>query len=478
MNNYSELTARTQFILERAAFLRDVWQTLNEEGTPAADVKIQVWLNNAYVPLIVRCIRDNDQATREEALWAVANMLGADSQALRDATLAAFSREILNAVQDFVFLEEKSTVTCAAFLLSNYARFKNMSHAEAASLVPAACAKGVISKGEIAKDLLWAACYAGEKFPTTVPVSLVLNSLGDANLAKEKVRLLRRLLGTVAEQQGLISGGLLAPALQRIAEWLSRAQKDESATEWLWILANIMTEAGAPEELYHNKPLLNTVYNEAISGVGQKSVEAAMVLANYVTNMKNEALQSEVGHDAALRDLFTLLQFSENLGVRKIGEEAMAVLDRYAPPAPAEEEIIYIDDDSTEDDEIFDDEYTEATAPAVPVAPVAPTKPVLAHTAEDISTGTPAKEDWHIRVPCAYELLYGSDRASCESRTVRHLVSLVERAMSDPTVEGDGWVKVPMDTILSVSDLVTLQHMGYVFDGDWLGVNPAIYSGF
>jgi hypothetical protein len=202
-----------------------------------------------------------------------------------------------------------------------------------------------------------------------------------------------------------------------------------------------------------------------------------MALANYVTNMKDETLQSDVGNDEALRDLFTLLQFSENQGVRKIGEEAMAVLDRYAPPAPAEEEIIFIDDDM-EDDEIFDDEYTEATVPVVPVAPVAPTKPVLAHTAEDISTGAPAKEDWHIRVPCAYELLYGSDRASCESRTVRHLVRLVESAMADPDAEGEGWVKVPMDTILSVSDLVTLQHMGYVFDGDWLGVNPAIYRGF
>jgi hypothetical protein len=497
MNNasaYSELTARTQFILDRAAFLKDVGMTLMDEGQPAADAKINVWLNNAYIPLIVRCIKSEDADVRVEALWTVANLLGADNEVVSAATKAALTSDLLKSVLDYVFLDSKETMECAAFLLSNYARFKDLSYSDAQTIVYAACAKGIIANGKAASDLLWAANYAADKFPATIPLSLVVNTLGDLTLTKEKSRQLRRLLGNAAEKDGLVHTNLLESVMSVLTRLLETTTDRTVRMELFWILSNILTEPRAPETLFANKGLLQVTIDESCEA-SDAGLQAAYALANFATMVKDAVIQSDLGGAMALRlqditdgneyafdihDIFTQMESSKHATLRTLAAEVMVALESYADIFYPGVDVIEIDDEDEDEDEVHEDvPYygMETTAPEVVIA--SPTAP-LAHTDEEIA---PASEDisrneWHVRVPCAYELLYGSDRASCESRTVRNLVSLVERAMSDPDVEGDGWVKVPLDTVLSVGDMVTLQHMGYVFNGEWLGVNPAIYSGY
>jgi hypothetical protein len=515
-NAYSELTARTQFILDRVAFLKDVGVTLMDEGTPAADAKINVWLSNAYVPLIVRCIKSDEEPVRAEALWTVANMLGADTAAVREATKNAMTQELLKSVLDYVFLESKDTVGCAAFLLSNYARFKNISYAEAQNIVYSACAKGIITNGKAATDLLWAANYAADKFPAAIPLSLVINTLGDTSINKDKARLLRRLLGLAAEQNGLVHANLLGPVITVLERLLEGAKGSGVRAELFWILSNVLTEPGAPEIFFGHKTLLQEVIDE--STLASKSgLQATYALANFVTMVADPVIQESLAHGPRtmsmaeafgeygyafdIYDQFYQLSFSEDAQLRALGAEGFAALLRYAdiyyPEIPEDEDEDEDDDDDdddatlevdTEDDYYYDAsgvkmEIEESikvttTAPVIAAVPVTAPAVPMARMEENIAPVEADKNEWHVRVPCAYELLYGSDRASCESRTVRTLVSLVERAMSDPDVEGDGWVKVPLDTVLSVGDLVTLQHMGYVFDGEWLGVNPTIYNGY
>lgn len=508
MNNaaaaaYTELQARTQFILDRAAFLKDVGLTLMDEGKPVADAKINVWLNNAYVPLIVRCIKSDDAAVRIEALWTVANLLGADSDAVREATKAALTSDLLRSVLDYVFLESKETVECAAFLLSNYARFKNLSYADAQAIVYSACAKGIIVNGKAANDLLWAANYAADKFPAAIPLSLVVNTLGDVTLTKEKSRQLRRLLGIAAEQDGLVHANLLEPVMNVLMRMLETAAEPAVRAELFWILSNVLTEPTAPDAFFNKKDLLQATIDESCEGTNA-GLQALYALANFVTLTKDAAIQSDLGSAVALdlehmgatneyafdiHEIFSQLESAKSAVLRALGSEVLSAMRGYADIFYPEVEVINMEDED-EDEEMSDDEeesrddvpyYGEASITYINPEITAPTIP-LAHTEESIaptsSVVDPSGNEWNVRVPCAYELLYGSDRASCESRTVRRLVAMVEQAMADPDAEGDGWVKVPMDTVLSVGDLVTLQHMGYVFDGEWLGVNPAIYSGY
>lgn len=485
-NTYTELTARTQFVLDRIAFLKDVGLTLMDEGKPAADAKINVWLSNAYIPLIVRCIKSEDEAVRVEAIWTVANMLGADTEAVREATKNALTEELLKAVLDYVFLESKDTVKCSAFLLSNYARFKNISYAEAHSIVYSACAKGIITNGKAATDLLWAANYAAEKFPAAIPLSLVVNTLGDKSISKDKARLLRRLLGLASEQNGIIHANLLEPTIRVLERMLEDVNSSSVRAEIFWILSNVLTEQGAPEIFFTHKKLLQTTIDES-SMASNAGLQATYTLANFVTQVTDTVIQESLARGAAktsmadvddvyafdVYDTFYQLSFNENAMLRALGAEGLSALLRYADIYyPAIPEY----DDSDENTEEIESEKDAQDINMEIEEPIKVTVP-LARTEENIAPEAD-KNEWHIRVPCAYELLYGSDRASCESRTVRDLVGRVEQAMSDPTIEGDGWVKVPMDTVLSVGDLVTLQHMGYVFDGEWLGVNPTIYSGY
>ena len=486
MNAYTELQARTQFVLDRVAFLKDVGLTLMNEGQPEADAKINVWVSNAYVPLVVRCIKSEDEAVRVEALWTVANLLGADTAVVREATKNALTSELLKSVLDYVFLESKETVECAAFLLANYARFKNMSYADAQTIVYTACAKGIITNGKAATDLLWAANYAADKFPAAIPLSLVVNTLGDVTLTKEKTRQLRRLLGIAAEQDGLVHASLLEPVLVALERQLGVSHATGVRAELFWILSNVLTEPGAPEVFYTHKELLLTVIDESCLA-SNAGLQAAYALANFVSMVKDPVVQESLARGVAaeslaeacavdIYDLFYQLSFSEDRLLQQLGVEGLAPLQSYANiyyPQVDEVDVDLTDEDEDDDIEMAYDAV--CTAPEVKVAEA--TKPSIAvlHMAEEIAPAAAAAPG---RVPCAYELLYGSDRASCESSVVRHLVGLVERAMADPDVEGDGWVKVPMDTMLSVSDLVTLQHMGYVFNGDWMGVNPAIYSGY
>ncbi len=497
-NAYTELTARTQFILDRVAFLQDVAATLMEEGTKVSDAKINVWLSNAYIPLIVRCIKSDDEPVRDEALWTVANLLGADTIAVREETKNALTTELLNAVLEYVFLATKETVEGAAFLLSNYARFKNISYMEAQSLISTACAKGIISNGKAATDLLWAANYAADKYPAAIPLSLVVNTLGDTSISKDKARQLRRLLGLAAEQSGLVHTALLGPVIGVLERQMKVSRASGVRAELYWILSNIITEPGAPELLFNHKELLSSTIN-ACSIATHEGLQATYALANFVTMVKDTAIQATLGTAGTLHvdyltpdnefafniwNTFESLHNNEHAQRHILGKEVMQVLYNF-------EALYYVDDDDeTETKDMDEDEYTEEEeeeeededededdSVIIDITPPTISVP-LARTEENIASTEPAATEWNVRVPCAYELLYGSDRASCESRVVRNLVGLVENAMSDPTMEGDGWVKVPMDTIVSVSDLVTLQHMGYVFDGEWLGVNPKIYSGY
>ena len=477
---YTELAARTQFIMGRVAFLKDVAETLMDEGKPASDAKINVWLNNAYIPLIVRCIKSDDEAVRDDALWTVANLLGADTIAVREETKNALTTDLLQIALDCVFLDSTETVESAAFLLSNYARFKDISFADAKSIIIATCAKGVLTTGKAATDLLWTANYAADKFPAAIPLSLVVNTLGDIHFNKDKARLLVSLLGLAAEQDGLVHESLLEPTISVLERRIGATRGSGMRATLFWILSNVLTEPGAPEMFFRHKKLLN--YTITASSYGSnEGFQATYALANFVTNVKDTMIQAvlacgagsicaavaddEEGYTYDIYDTFDQLSSSEDATLNTIGTEVMEILKHYMS-LYGEDMDTEVDTDEEEED---DDSIIEDITPT-------PTVP-LARTEENIAPATNNGE-WHIRVPCAYELLYGSDRASSESRTVRNLVGLVEQAMSDPTMEGDGWVKIPMDTIISVSDMITLQHMGYSFDSGWLGVNPTIYSGY
>lgn len=451
MNNNAAYTverARAQFLLDRVGFLKDVTATLLVEGTPEADAKIQVWLTNAYVPfipLIVGSIIHSNVSVRNGALWAVANLLGADNETVRAATKNALAPKLMENVRDYVYRGPTGTAECAAFLLFNYARFDDMSYMEAYEIISCGYVMGLKLSGGVSTDLLWAANYAAEKYPVAGAsrlVSLIYMSLGDPNVSKEKVPPLLRLLGTTTSNNGLVHESLIGPLFTLLKGLLTRTSDTEMRAELFWILSNVLTEPGAADIFFQNKELIQMVIDAAICD-SNEGYEAIYALANFVTLVTDPAIQkslacgagtkslAEHGYEFDIYDHFYQISFHEREKLCNLGTTGLAAMSRYA-----ETYFPAVVDESDDDDDVKD---------------------IIA-------------EEDDVSVPYASELLRTS---TSYSQVVIHLVSLIKNAME----EGDSWVKMPQDTVLTVSDLVTLQRMGYVFDGDWLGINPAIHSG-
>lgn len=458
MNNnaaYTIETARAQFLLDRVGFLKDVTATLLVEGTPEADAKIQVWLTNAYVPfipLIVGSIIHSNVSVHNGALWAVANLLGADNEAVRAATKNALAPKLMENVRDYVYQGSTDTAECAAFLLFNYARFDDMSYMEAYEIISCGYVMGLKLDGEVSTYLLWAVNYAAEKYPEAGAIRLaplIYMSLGDPNVSKEKVPLLLRLLGTATSKGGLVHGSLIGPLFTLLKGLLTRTSETGRRAELFWILSNVLTEPGAADLFFQHKELIQITIDAAVRD-SNEGYEAIYALANFVTRVTDPVIQkslacgagakslaeayAEHGYAFDIYDHFYQTSFHEKEKLRDLGTKGLTVMMRYVET--------YFPEMMGTDESV-----------------------------DDISEIIGEAEDDDTPAPCAYELLCTS--TSC-SQVVRHLVGLIKNAMA----EGDSWVKVPLDTVLSAGDLVTLQHMGYVFDCDWLGVNPAIYSGY
>jgi hypothetical protein len=216
-----------------------------------------------------------------------------------------------------------------------------------------------------------------------------------------------------------------------------------------------MTEPSAPELFSKHKELKNLVESiawEELATLDKDAdetigYEALFVLVNYVTGAKHlrEEFQKNLANDTDLASLFGTCMVHHNPKVVAVAREGHALISQlistFNPPLP---EVTCI----TSDTECEDTERDIVVT--------------IENNGKSVTT-------CEMQVPSASDLVLGVRRGN-ESGAVRRVVSLL---VNSPI---GAWVEVPSDWTLTISDLTTLQHLGYTIKDGQVGINPELYS--
>lgn len=421
-------------------FLRSISNMLQEEDKYKDQLNSLV--RSRVLSLSMVSVFAQDEAVRDEALWALANLVVADDMTLRAFAVQHVREHNIAAAAAKSYRNDSGrTAKSAAYFLCNWARHVNTA-AEAKrcvmDLLPTA-----LTRNTGTSDMLWAAVRVAKRFPETIPVHVLTTALRNENLKPPTAALIWRLIGRAAEENGLVDG-CIDTLMLRIETYLPKATSDIRRTELLWILSNLMCEERGPG-IFHYKyhSLRREVERIAWTSNGGLLHEAVMALTNYVVRASEREIHRYLATDESLPLLFRTFARSDDESVAKIAKEGLQKLELYIAENRQEPEIV----------DLTDDDAATATTE-------------IAATGE-LNIAFSIDND---PVPTAYDLLAGDFRGS-ESAAVR---GLVEMLRSKPV---GTWVPLPPTYLLSIADLMNLQHMGYAIKDGYLGINPAIYGG-
>jgi hypothetical protein len=195
--------------------------------------------------------------------------------------------------------------------------------------------------------------------------------------------------------------------------------------------------------------------------------EALYVLANFLVAAKDMSptFKAHIADDLTLESLFIICADHDDNKIAQIGNETLEILASFKP------EVIDLTEDTetevtAETEEEEDEEEVEETEEEDDECYIHPPPVQLTHADEAVHCECCEKP-----VPSASELLFGEGRGN-ESASVRRVVNLL---VNLPVGE---WAWVPADWTMTVADMTVLQHLGYVIQDGYVGINPAIYSGY
>lgn len=475
---YSDLDARTQFVLNRVEFLKSIPDVLRNEDDPANAAKVAVWRDNNYIALIVRCIMDPNEEIYDNAIWATGNLLGSDDARVRDMTRNAITEEVLNRLVTMIGHNTLSApvrngICYLLYNLSRYPLSENIAYkigGEAFKTVLELRLNKSIYK-EALSDFLCTIQHIAKDNAKMVNTELLVSALDKFPFHTTTYNSLLSIVGTIAEQENCLS-----PTINAIDALMKHFSKNimevsgRQRREMLWILSNLLAEGSVEAVMFWhlNKDLYKTVldiaWDELCSAmdVGNENIgyEALFALANFLSSAKelNEDQKSELADDFVLESVLSSCCGHENQRIALVAREALEMFDSFKPVVvcPTEPDVIDLTADSDTESELteeIDDDTEEC---------LIKTRPRLITVEEQIAC-------CEAPVPSAADLLLGADRGK-ESANVRRIVQLL---VNLPVGE---WAEVPADWSLTVADLTVLQHLGYVIIDGWVGINPEIYA--
>jgi hypothetical protein len=474
--SYSDLDARTQFVLNRVDFLKSITDVLQNEGHAENVAKITVWRDNNYVALIVRCIMDPNEEIYDHAIWATGNLLGSDDAQIANMTRNAITDEVLQRLISIAGQETLSTTLRRGvnYLIYNLTRRRMprfFNEAVSSNLLKKAIEAG---GKEALTDFLAAVANIVKDEPSAIDPLVLVDTLLKGHRPYGWRRLLK-IIGTLAEHDGMIG----PTVIDRLMTLFTRELKSKSNSsisrnrirhEMLWVLSNIMTEIASPVLFtqYHTelKEIVQNIAWDELCGDNDDADmvlgrEAVYVLSNFVVAAKDMSTEfkSNIANDFTLESLFSACADHDNHQIAQIGTEIMELLEAFTPIlVKPEPEIIDLTGDSDTESEVEDTETEDCY--------IHPPAVLLARADEAINC-----ECCERPVPSAADLLLGDGRGN-ESASVRRVVNLLVHL---PVGE---WAEVPADWTLTVADLTVLQHLGYVIQDGQVGINPEIYSGY
>jgi hypothetical protein len=496
-SSYSDLDARTEFVLNRVAFLESVRVVLNYEHTPENMQKVAVLRDNNYIPLIVRCIMDPNEEIYDRAIWATAYLIGSDDQEVATMTRAAITDDLLKRLVELAGRIPLSDVRALSQSVRNgiYYLIGNLSSYDYAMPRFFTEVVGNISLMQIMLAdqnpkhrtimFLDTVKKIAAKDPGAINSLFLIDALFKPELSQYHSQLFH-IIGTLAGHDSMICSLGISKLMTYFIEQLTSDDDNVNTNitrqEMLWVLSNIMTEPSAPayfvgehkelKSLVESIAWVELAFNEeADEAVGY---EVLFALANYVGSKHlSEEFKENIANDDDLAALFGACLDHDNAKIAAVAREGFDLISQmistFCPDKYCEDcgetscggdDVHAIKklvethcdecceencDDENCDNEICDD--TENDAPPHESVYGLCEKPV----------------------PSASDLVLGERRGN-ESAAVRRVVSLL---VDSPAGE---WVEVPSDWTLTISDLTTLQHLGYTIKDGYVGINPEIYA--
>ena len=484
--SYSDLDARTDFVLNRVAFLESVCDVMEYEDTPENKQKVAVWRDNNYISLIVRSILDPNADIYDNAIWAASNLLGSDDTKVATMTRTAITDNILKRL---VHMAGRSNPNSIAARNGIYYLFCNLSNYEMPRFFTEAIGNSLLKimltdkrvdvnpKAQI--DFLDTVKNIAAKDPDAIDELLLIEALFNPDQSHNHSRLFH-IIGTLAEHDSMIC----PLGISQLMTYFTTKQLSTSTgitrKEMLWVLSNIMTEPTAPacfigdheelkslvESIAWNE--LATLNEDADEVVGH---EAIFALVNYVgaKNMSEEFYEN-IANDDDLVALFETCIVHHNAKIAAVVREGfdliMQMISTFHPapvdhPAPIETQCDEESDTECEECEECEEECEEDECENDT------DNDVIITIENDVKSVTTCEKP----VPSASDLVLGERRGN-ESGAVRRVVCLL---VNSPVGE---WIEVPSDWTLTISDLTTLQHLGYTIKDGYVGINPEIYTSY
>jgi hypothetical protein len=481
--SYSDLDARTQFVLNRIEFLKDIPKVLETENEAASAAKVAVWRDNNYIALVVRCIMDPNEEVYDHAIWATANLLGSDDERVGEMTRNAITEEVLQRVLTYVFYKNLSAPVRNGVCYLIYNLSKNPLPERIAFKIGGEAFKNVLelaTNKAIPKDALFDFLCAiqnlAKENAKTVNTELLISALNKFPLHSGVYRNLTHTIGVLAEQERTWFSPNDMDALMKHFGKNLMDVSGRQRREMLWVLSNLLAEGPIEAVMFwhFNKDLYKTVldiaWDELCAGKeehGNENIgyEALFVLANFLSSAKqvNEDQKRELADDFVLESVLSSCCGHDNKRISALAHEALETFDSFKPVIvrPTEPDVIDLTGDS--DTEATESEVEDAAMDEETECFIH-NRPPLARTDEQIGCCEGP-------VPSAADLLLGFERGR-ESANVRRIVDLL---VNLPVGE---WAEVPADWSVTVADLTVLQHLGYVIQDGWVGINPEIYSGY
>jgi hypothetical protein len=455
---YTELSARTAFILNRKNFLNDICEIVQgDETSTACRALLAVLLNNDYIPVVAQLMGDADQDTRDFASWAMGNLVGADTKAVADAAVAA-------AMEQLTVVFENMRSPCiplqraSSFLLCNLNRLTGS--VEIRNHVMAILENEEVRDfGKTTRNDLLAilARNADQTHYSYRALNSLLNLFTEAS--NDELLYLLRILGDVTANQAIHAEQY--ELVYDLVEGLLYGHKHEKKFKTiLWMLSNIITDSGAADVFVEHRLLFNRVCELATTPDRPVArYNALFCLANCIACIRSDAKKELLRRSEEFRGAFQQTRMNQDNFQSTL--DILAALDKAVVSAAAPEE----DSDSDYDDlpDLIDENGNIVNGDDKPCE-----RSGLYHSGCWCNeTQQPAAAPVPIPlgpVPSAIDLCMGSNRNDL-SPTVRYLVGFVVNST-------DNWTPLPSDTVLTIKDLCALEALGYIISRGYIGVNP------
>lgn len=463
---YTELSARTAFILDRKKFLNDIINTMQgDEEASACKALLTVLLDNDYIPLVARLMGDTDQETRDFASWAMGNLVGADTKPVADAAVAA-AMEQLSVVFENMRSPCLPLQRAASFLLCNLNRLTE-------SMEIRDHVMGLLENEDVhdfpkmtRMDLL---AILGRNVDRTHYNYRALNSLLNlfTEASNDELLYLLRILGDVTANQAIHPEQF--ELVYDLVEGLLYGDKHEKKFKTiLWLLSNVIADGGAADVFVEHGLLFNRVCELATAKDRHVTrYNALFCLANCIACIRSDAKKEWLRCSEEFRAAFGDTQMNRNNFQSTL--DILAALDNAAAPVPVP---VPAADDNRSSSSDFDDmpDLIDANGNVVYEQPCE--RSGLYNSGcwcnekqeQAPAPATPFAQVPFGPVPSAIDLCMGGSRNNLSS-TVRYLVGFVVNAT-------EKWTALPPDTLLTVKDLCALESLGYMVSRGYIGINP------